>query len=122
VIGPSVLKEVGLTAAAFAASALARERLQWYGWPLLVPAAGTLLLGLAVIAGISAPWLQWALSNADLPDYGFSAPFVSAVVEAARRAVVRIGVGFLATGGIGIGVSFGLLAWSWAQPQGKEVA
>ncbi len=111
-----------LTAAAFVGGEVARERLQWFGWPLLVPAAGTLVLGLAVVAGVSVPWLRWALSTAHLADYGFSPAFVSAVLDAARRAVVRVGVGFLATGGIGIGISFGLLAWSWAMPRRKEIA
>jgi len=111
-----------LTAAAFVGSDNARERLLWYGWPLLVPAACALLLGLSVIAGASVPWLRWALSTARLEDFGFSPAFISAVLDAVRRVVVRVGVGFLATGGVATGAAFGLLAWSWGMPRRKESA
>lgn len=106
-----------LTAAAFVGGEAARERLQWYGWPLLVPAAGTLVVGLLVIAGISTPWIQSVLAEARLEAFGFSSGFIAAVAEAARRVAARIGVGFLATGGIAAGAALGLLAWSWALPR-----
>jgi hypothetical protein len=109
-----------LTAAAFVGGETTRERIQWYGWPLLVPAAGTLLAGLLVIAGISTPWVQWGLANAHLGVSGFSASFVAAVAEAARRVATRVGIGFLATGGIAAGVALGLLAWSWSLPRGGD--
>ena len=111
-----------LTAAAFVGGEVARERLQWYGWPLLVPAAGTLLVGLLVLARLSAPWLRASLAGAHLVEAGFSPSFVAALADAARRAVVRVAVGFLATGGIAAGAAFGLLAWAWAQPREKETA
>jgi len=107
-----------LTAAAFVGGETTRERIQWYGWPLLVPAAGTLLLGLLVIAGISAPWVQWSLANARLETSGFSPSFVAAIADAARHVATRVGIGFLATGGIAAGIALGLLAWSWALPRG----
>jgi hypothetical protein len=106
-----------LTAAAFTGGEVVRERLQWYGWPLLVPAAGTLAIGLLVIAGISASWVHWGLASAHLETFGFSAGFVAAVAEAARQVATRVGVGFLATGGIAAGAALGLLAWSWALPK-----
>ena len=111
-----------LTAAAFVGGEVARERLQWYGGPLLVPAAGTLVVGLLVLAGLSAPWLRASLAGAHLVEAGFAPSFIAAVADAARRAAARVAVGFLATGGISAGVAFGLLAWSWAQPHGKETA
>jgi len=107
-----------LTAAAFVGGETTRERIQWYGWPLLVPAAGTLLLGILVIAGISAPWVQWGLANARLQTSGFSPSFIAAVADAARHLATRVGIGFLATGGIAAGIALGLLAWSWALPRG----
>ncbi len=107
-----------LTAAAFVGGESTRERIQWCGWPLLVPAAGTLLLGLLVIAGISAPWVQWGLASARLESSGFSPAFVAAVTDAARHVATRVGIGFLATGGVAAGIALGLLAWSWALPRG----
>ncbi len=107
-----------LTAAAFVGGTATRERIQWYGWPLLVPAAGTLLVGLLVIAGIAGSWVQWGLVNARLDTFGFSPSFVAAVAEATRHVATRVGIGFLATGGIAAGIALGLLAWSWALPRG----
>ena len=109
-----------LTAAAFLGGETTRERIQWCGWPLLVPAAGTLLLGLLVIAGISASWVQYGLTSAHLEASGFSPAFIAAIADAARHAAARVGIGFLATGGIASGAALGLLAWSWALPRGTS--
>jgi hypothetical protein len=103
-----------LTAAAFVGGETRFERLQWFGWPLLVPAVGVLLVGLFVLVGFMSPWVQWGIENARLDIRGFNAAFISALVDAARRVVSRIAVGFLAAGGIAAGAALGLLAWSWS--------
>jgi hypothetical protein len=104
-----------LVGAAFLAGRTLPERVRWCGWPLIAPAAGVLLLGLAVIAGAS--WIPWGIANARLEISGFSSSFVAALVDAARRAAAHVGVSFLAAGGIAAGISLGLLAWSWAIPR-----
>jgi hypothetical protein len=105
-----------LTAAAFVGGETKFERLQWYGWPLLVPAAGVLLIGLFVLLSVMSPWVRWEIENARLDILGFNAAFISALVDTARHVVSRIAVGFLATGGIAAGAALGLLAWSWSIP------
>ena len=44
----------------------------------------------------------------------------SALIDAARHVAARAGIGFLATGGIGAGLSLGLLAWSWSIPHDER--
>jgi hypothetical protein len=106
-----------LTAAAFIGGETRFERLQWFGWPLLAPAAGVLLLGLLVTLVSFAPWMRGGIESAQLQTQGFSASFVSALIDAVRHVVTRAGVGFLAVGGIGAGISLGLLAGSWSIPR-----
>jgi hypothetical protein len=103
-----------LVAAAFLGGRTARERVQWCGWPLLVPAAGVLLAGLAAMA--TSAWIPMGIANARLELYGVAPSFVAAIIDAARHTASRVGVTFLAAGGIATGLSLGLLAWSWAVP------
>jgi hypothetical protein len=112
---------VGLwIAAAFIGGETRFERLQWLGWSLLAPAAGVLLMGLAVELSSASPWAHWGIENARLQLQGFHASFVSALIDAARHVVARAGIGFLTTGGIGAGLSLGLLAWSWSIPHDER--
>jgi hypothetical protein len=106
-----------LTAAAFVGGETRFERLQWFGWPLLASAAGVLLVGLLVTLVSFAPWIRGGIESAQLQTQGFSASFISALIDAVRHVVTRAAVGFLAVGGIGAGVSLGLLAWSWSIPR-----
>jgi hypothetical protein len=109
-----------LTAAAFVGGKTRFERLQWFGWPLLVSSAGVLLAGLFVLLAFTAPWVQRGIENARLDTYGYNAAFISALIDTARHAVSRIAVGFLATGGIAAGAALGLLAWSWSIPHSER--
>jgi hypothetical protein len=121
VLGGIVLLVFGagfLVAAAFLGGATPFERIQWCGWPLIPPAAGMLLLGLVVMAG--SAWIPWGLGRVQLGEYGFSASFVAALTEAVRHAASRVGIAFLATGGIAAGAALGLLAWSWSIPRGDR--
>jgi hypothetical protein len=109
-----------LAAAAFVGGETRFERLQWSGWSLLAPAAGILLVGLVVILVFISPWVQWSIETARLQTHGFSASFISAIIAAARSVVSRIGIGFLATGGVAAGIALGLLAWSWSIPHSER--
>jgi hypothetical protein len=108
------------TAAAFVGGENRFERLQWFGWSLLAPAAGVLLMGLVVVLSSFAPWVQWGIHDVQLEIQGFSASFVSALIGAAQHIASRAGIGFLATGGIAAGTSLGLLAWSWSIPRDER--
>jgi hypothetical protein len=107
-------------AAAFIGGETRFERLQWLGWPLLVPAAGVLLVGLAVALSSAAPWGRWGIENARFQMNGFNASFIAALIEAVRHVVSRAGIGLLAAGGIAAGLAVGLLAWSWSIPRDER--
>jgi hypothetical protein len=108
------------TAAAFIGGETRFERLQWFGWSFLAPAAGVLLMGLLVVLISFSPWVQWGFQSARLEIHGFSPSFVSALIGAARHIASRVGIGFLATGGIAAGIALGLLAWSWSIPRDER--
>jgi hypothetical protein len=64
--------------------------------------------------------MRWGIGISRLQPLGFDASFISALIDAARRVVARVGIGFLATAGIAAGVSLGLLAWSWSIPHDER--
>ena len=103
-------------AAGFTGGATLYGRLQWWGWSLFAPALLVFLIGLLTIVSAGVSWVPWGIRTAHLETQGFSAGFIAAVIEAARHAIARVGVGFLATGAIAGGVCFGLLGWSWSLP------
>jgi hypothetical protein len=112
------------TAAAFVGGANRFERLQWFGWTLFAPAAAVFLIGLLTTLGLVSGWAAWGIETARLESQGFSATFITALVDAVRHAITRVGTGFLATGAIAGGAAMGLLAWSWTieRDQGKGAA
>jgi hypothetical protein len=104
-----------LIAAVFIGGATRYERLQWAGWPLLVPAVGAFLVGLSIVLG-SFGWVRWGIESARLGTYGFGSPFITALIDAAQHAMTRIGVGFIATGAVTAGIALGFLGGSWSIP------
>jgi hypothetical protein len=103
-----------LAAAVFIGGATRYERLQWAGWPLLVPAVGTFLAGLFITLVAFSGWVQWGIQSARLDTLGYDATFIAALVDVARHAMTRVGVGFIATGAVAAGIAMGLLGWSWS--------
>jgi hypothetical protein len=106
-----------LVAAVFIGSANRFERLQWAGWPLLVPAVGTFLVGLFITLVAFSGWVPWGIESARLQTAGYDSGFIAALVGVARHAMTRVGVGFIATGAVAAAVAMGLLGWSWSIPQ-----
>jgi hypothetical protein len=104
------------TAAAFIGGANTFQRLQWFGWSLFVPAVGVFLIGLFVDLSMFSHWVSWGIESAALDAHGFGPSFVAALVDVARRALSRVGTGFLATGAIAGGIALGLLGRSWSIP------
>ena len=90
------------------------RRLQWMGWSLLAPAIPVVLTGLAIILGAVSPWIRFGIQSAELTRFGFPSAFSAALIDAARYAATRVGVGFLATGAVAGGAAIGLLTWSWS--------
>jgi hypothetical protein len=108
-------------AAAFVGGANRYERLQWLGWSLLVPAVGVFLVGLVTLTGAFTGWASWGIGQARLETLGFSGSFVDALMETARHALMRVGVGFAATGAVAAGIALALLGWSWSIPTPRRV-
>ena len=99
-------------AAAFAGGADRRTRLLWLSSSLAAPAAVVLLIGLVALSSFTWGWMRSGLAEARLDLQGFGAGFVDAVTDAARYAVRRVALGFLASGGVAAGLAVGLLAWA----------
>lgn len=111
-----------LVAAAFLAASNARQRLQWMGWSLLAPAALVFLIGLGITIAAFAAAARSGLASADTGAGAlrFSSAFMTAIYDAARFAMRRVGIGFLATGAVAAGVSLALLGVSWSMPQERR--
>jgi hypothetical protein len=77
-------------------------------------------MGLLTMLGLFSGWTAWGIGQAQLPELGFAPSFADAVVETARHALSRVGIGFIATGAAACGISLGLLAWSWSIPQSER--
>jgi hypothetical protein len=104
---------------AFAFSDVTRERLLWLGGSLLAPALCVLSVGVFSAASpLALSWARFGISAADFTGTGVSQGFVDAIVNAARLSLGRIGIGFLATGGIAAGIGIGLLVWGGITPSG----
>jgi len=99
-------------AGAFVGGATLKERLLWLGWSLFAPSVLVCLCGIGALIPLAGGWVWDGIRSAELGAVGFSAGFSAAVFEAARHAVWRVTAGFLAAGGIAIGISIGLAVWA----------
>ena len=99
-------------AGALVGGATLRERLLWLGWSLFAPSVLVCLCGIGALIPLAGGWVWDGIRSAELGAVGFSAGFSTAVFEAARHAVWRVTAGFLAAGGIAIGISIGLVVWA----------
>jgi hypothetical protein len=106
-----------LVAAVFIGGATRYERLQWAGWPLLVPAIGIFLLGLFITLAAFSGWVQWGIGTVRIGSVRYGDSFVAALIDLVRHAMTRVGVGFIATGAVAAGIAMGLLGWSWSIPR-----
>jgi hypothetical protein len=111
-------------AAAFLGGVDGRQRLQWMGWSLLAPAACVFLIGLVITIAAFAAASRSGLATADAGAGAvrFSPAFMTAVYDAARFAMRRVGLGFLATGAVAAGVSMALLGVSWSMTKERRLA
>ena len=87
---------------------------QWLGWPLLAPALIILSAGIALRIVAGWPWENIAPMNGIVAGSWYGAEIaeeIAAVVKAAVKAAAR---GFLTTSGIAVGISLGLIIWSYS--------
>ncbi len=100
--------------AAFVGGENRRRIVQWLGWPLFVPAVLILIGGIAIRIAAGWPWIDYGLSSWVLSDVWYSAEIAEVFTAIARSAIKAIARGFLVTGGISIGISMGLIVWSYS--------
>ena len=111
----ALLAVAALAGAAFLGGRGRREILQWLGWPLAAPAALMLLIGLflrlgsAGLGGWPHGWYGWR----GWPEWSVAAVWV----EVGRAALSTVSVGFLAAGGVTLGLAAGLVAWGLSTPR-----
>jgi hypothetical protein len=101
-----------LVAGAFVGGATLRERLLWLGWPLFAPSVLVFLCGIGALVPLAGGWVWDGIRSVNLGSVGFSPGFSAAFFETARHAVWRVAAAFLATGGIALGISIGLVVWA----------
>jgi len=99
-----------------------RERLQWLGWSLLVPALLIFLIGLGINSGIASNWVRFGLNEARFGGFEYSAEFRQALIEVSRSALNTVANGFLAAGGASGAIALALIAWGFSTPSEKYLA
>ncbi|HLF28593.1 MAG TPA: hypothetical protein VJG32_19840 [Anaerolineae bacterium] len=99
-----------------------RERLQWLGWSLLVPAGLMFLIGLAITSELSAGWVRFGLNEARFDGFAYSAEFRQALLDISQNALDTIANGFLASGAVSAAIAVALIMWGAATPSERRYA
>jgi hypothetical protein len=100
--------------AAFVGGENRRKIVQWLGWPLFVPAVLTLIAGISIRIAAGWPWVDYGLVNWLATDAWYRAEVAGVLSTVVRTAIKAVARGFLITGGISIGISLGLIIWSFS--------
>lgn len=106
--------------AAFVGGENRRQIVQWLGWPLFVPAVLILIGGITIRITAGLPWINYQLSSWVVSDIWYSVEIAEVISTIARSAIKAIARGFLVTGGISIGISVGLIVWSYSMEAEEE--
>ena len=100
--------------AAFVGGENRRQIVQWLGWPLFVPAVLTLICGISIRIAAGWPWIDSGLGNWLATDVWYRAEVAGVLSTVVRTAIKAVARGFLITGGVSIGISVGLIIWSFS--------
>jgi len=100
--------------AAFVGGENRRQIVQWLGWPLFVPAVLTLICGISIRIAAGWPWIDTGLGNWLATDVWYRAEVAGVLSTVVRTAIKAVARGFLVTGGVSIGISIGLIIWSFS--------
>jgi len=100
--------------AAFVGGENRRRIVQWLGWPLFVPAVLTLVCGISIRIAAGWPWVDYGLGNWLATDVWYRAEVAGVIGTVVRTAIKAVARGFLVTGGVSIGISLGLIIWSFS--------
>jgi hypothetical protein len=100
--------------AAFVGAANRRQIIQWLGWPLFVPAVLTLLCGISVRIAAGWPWIDSSLGAWLTTDAWYRVEVAGVLGTVIRTAIKAVARGFLITGAVSLGISAGLIIWSFS--------
>jgi hypothetical protein len=100
--------------AAFVGGENRRRIVQWLGWPLFVPAVLTLICGISIRIAAGWPWIDTSLGNWLTTDVWYHAEVAGVVSTVIRTAIKAVARGFLITGAVSLGISAGLIIWSYS--------
>jgi hypothetical protein len=103
--------------AGFLAGYNERERLQWLGWSLFIPALVVFLMGLLVSGSFALGWVRFGLENAQFAGLGDPAAVRQVLFELSRITLSAIANGFMLAGGAPAAVALGLIIWGSSLPQ-----
>ena len=106
--------------AAFVGGENRRQIVQWLGWPLFVPAVITLICGISIRIAAGWPWIDTDLGNWLATDVWYRAEVAGVISTVIRTAIKAVARGFLITGGVSIGISLGLIIWSFSIPAEED--
>jgi hypothetical protein len=106
--------------AAFVGGQNRRQIVQWLGWPLFVPAVLTLICGISIRIASGWPWIDSGLGTWLANDVWYRAEVAGVLSTVVRTAIKAVARGFLITGGVAIGISVGLIIWSFSIPTEEE--
>jgi hypothetical protein len=106
--------------AAFVGGENRRQIVQWLGWPLFVPAVITLICGISIRIAAGWPWIDTGLGNWLATDVWYRAEVAGVISTVVRTAIKAVARGFLITGGVSIGLSLGLIIWSFSIPAKED--
>jgi hypothetical protein len=91
-----------------------RKFVQWLGWPLFVPAVLTLICGISVRIAAGWPWIDTGLGAWLTTDAWYRAEVAGVLGTVIRTAIKAVARGFLITGAVSLGLSVGLIIWSYS--------
>jgi hypothetical protein len=100
--------------AAFVGGGNRRQIVQWLGWPLFVPAVLTLIAGISIRIAAGWPWVDYGLDSWFAADVWYQAEVAGIISTVVRTAIKAVARGFLVAGGVSIGISLGLIIWSFS--------
>ena len=100
--------------AAFVGGENRRQIVQWLGWPLFIPAVLTLICGISIRIAAGWPWIDSGLGSWLTGDAWYHAEVAGVLSTVIRTAIKAVARGFLITGAVSLGISMGLIIWSFS--------
>ena len=108
--------------AGFLAGYNERERLQWLGWSLFVPALVIFLVGLLISGSFALNWTRFGLEQAQFVGLGDPAAVRQVLFELSSVVLRAVSNGFMLAGGAPAAMALGLIIWGSSLPTETRLA